>query len=88
MANQYTSKKAKNAAKSKAAPLPKNPIENLPPSFTLLATDNLATMVISYWLKLAEFKGVSASKIASARKQLAEIEEHRRLNPLNCKTPD
>lgn len=83
MANQYTKKKA-----AKTTPNPKMPLENLPPRFQLLAQDNFTTLVLGYWIQLAESSGVSVSKVAAARKRLAEIEEWRRLNPLNCKKPD
>lgn len=58
------------------------------PHFTLLAKDNFTPILVREWISLAEANGVPASKLNEARKLLANIEEYRRQNPVECKIPD
>lgn len=78
MANQYTFEKmSKCDVKAKTMP-----------HFTLLAKDNFTPILISEWIDMAIERGTPQPKINEARRLLAHIEEWRRANPLECKTPD
>lgn len=58
------------------------------PHFTLLASDNFTSVILGEWIDMAVAKGVSATKINQAQRVLENIEEWRRKNPTECKTPD
>jgi hypothetical protein len=58
------------------------------PHFTLLAKDNFTPGLLREWIAMAEATGTPDAKINGARKILTDIEEYRRLHPLECKNPD
>jgi hypothetical protein len=56
------------------------------PSFTILATDVIAPVVVRCWADMAESKGAPAEKVADARKIAADMEAYAEKH--GAKVPD